>query len=260
VLDTLHNWSHQYYTRVVYYHDFDVDMDDVDVLLEDQRPILRKMMLYWRNDTTTNTTRFFVPMYKSADALFVREARQLIEQCERQPLISRKLSERSLDKAIQHRRRLKASEPDSWMRVVSVWIFKLALVKEVLLKDNPALSTSSGNSAQQQYGAWVDGGLDKKLLQFAANVTVDSTRIAFRPSQMLFNQQNVQYRGGIVIGPRDLFLQMIDRFNEKLEVVLHDQEALCFDEEAILTRMHHSEEWFRRQTVAWTNSGKIFAE
>jgi hypothetical protein len=265
MLDTLHNWSHQYHTRVVFYHDFDVDMEDVNVYLEDQHPILQKMMWHWRNDTTTGTdttttTRFFVPMYKSADALLVREARQLVEQCERQPLnSSSSLGQPKRDKTIKHRQRLNSSEPDSWMRVVSVWLSKLALVKEVLLKDNPALSTSLGNSAQQQYVAWVDGGLDKTLLQFAATVMVDSTRIAFRRSQMLFNQQNVQYRGGIVIGPRDLFLQMIDRFYEKLEVVLHDQEALCFDEEAILTRMYNAEEWFRRQTVAWTESGELYA-
>jgi hypothetical protein len=37
------------------------------------------------------------------------------------------------------------------------------------------------------------------------------------------------------------------------------KEALCYDEEAIITRMYNSDEWVRRKTIAWTKSGK-FAE
>jgi hypothetical protein len=140
------------------------------------------------------------------------------------------------EKSKKHHQRLTESSVEDWAHIVAVWISKLWGMQHAM-KHNP----------QAKYFVWIDGGIFSRTelqvplhQRFLSTVGLDPHHVWMRPSGMNFNCTPIQFNAAIIMGAREPLEQLIVRFYEEVQTILgSDDEPLCYDEEAIITRVYN---------------------
>ena len=191
--------------KVTYFHNIHLNLAN-DTSIEDP---IGKMLFDTQNASSSNSSdnsNNIELIYRPADQLLFEEAQQLTKLCEMQPqtlmnYMSR--NNRKKDKAVLHKNRMEQATSEVWAYVVCIWISKLSLVKEVIMR-----SQDPSNNSKSKFFAWIDAGLmtakdgPPSIHMYFDNSTVfDNHHVYVRHSPMRFNNSKVVFRAGNIGGP-----------------------------------------------------------
>lgn len=193
---------------------------------------------FWLDKLILDHQDYFKMIHANPSETFFNESQVLIQQCAQQAATKIKKYPKSTclfrkNKFPRHIRRYRRA-PQAWRHVLAIWIAKFHYVKQAI------------ENTTYPYYVWIDGGIggwanknDKFFWRKVHEHEFDPRYIYALDNMACAQDDRVNDQLKLVakymLGGRQAWLQLIDKFYKKLYKILKTDFKECIDEEIILT-------------------------